>query len=555
MANLDELLNRAADLFDKGDKDGACMLAEQALELDADCAIAYQVLGMTYSSRHEPYQAIELLTHALSLKPDMVPALCDLGVAHTLLGENDAAIDAFEAALRLCPDHVSSRFNLAQVWLQQGRFEEGWQEFEWRWQTGQVARPELPRPRWDGREPVGKSILVHSEQGMGDTIQFVRLLPLLKERGARVVFACQKPLHRLLNDIDGVDEWYPIDQEAPITFDWVAALMSLPGLLGIHREERIPRDVPYIYAEPERIELWRQKLASLPGLKVGLNWRGKSTYTKNRLRSIPFEKLAPLAQEGVSLISLHRGEGEADLEAHRELIPVTVFPDLDADAPFVDTAAIMRNLDLIITSDTVTPHLAGALGCPVWLALSTSSDWRFLEGRADSPWYPTMRIFRQNSFNRWEPVIERIAKELRREKAKAQSIDFGEPSAMPEVPVSAGELIDKITILQIKSERIHDEQKLENVRRELQVLQRMRAETVPDHPDLEELVAELKQVNEKLWEIEDNVRTCEREGDFGERFIELARSVYKTNDHRAVVKRRMNELLGSNLVEEKSYVD
>lgn len=551
---FDALLSRAARLFDQGDKDEACHLAEQALEQNPDCAMAYQILGMTYSSRLQPFQAIDLLTHALSLQPDLVPALCDLGAAYTLLGQSDSALAAFESAIRLCPDHASSHFNRAQLWLKAGRFREGWLEYEWRWRTKLVTRPTVPRPHWAGGDPQGRAILVHTEQGFGDTIQFIRMLPLLKQRGARVVFACQKPLHRLLEGIDGVDEWYPIDEEAPITFDVTVSLMSLPGMLGIDREDLIPGPLPYLCADPERVARWRKRVESLPGLKVGVNWAGKTTHARNKLRSMPLERLAPLAQEGVSLVSLHKGDGEAEIEAHRERVPMSVFSDLDADAPFVDTAALMMNLDLIVSVDTVTWHLAGALGRPVWLALSTAADWRHLDGRSDSPWYPNTRCFQQNSFGHWESVVDTMARELQREKAKVQAhVDLGQAKIMPKVPVSVGELVDKITILQIKSARIGDEGKRCNVRRELAELTRLREQYVPEDPALAELIAELKQINEQLWEIEDEIRVCERNGDFSQRFIELARSVYKTNDQRMAIKREINALLGSALVEEKSY--
>ncbi len=216
-------------------------------------------------------------------------------------------------------------------------------------------------------------------------------------------------------------------------------------------------------------------------------------------------------------------------------------------APFMDTAAVLKNLDLFITSDTAVAHLAGALGVPVWMALSTTPDWRWLTHREDNPWYPSMRIFRQTTHMAWGPVFERVANELRAlvpGRARTPSVN---------IAIAPGELIDKITILEIKAERIHDAAKLAHVRAELSALREARDRSIFDGEGLGLLAGELKAINESLWQIEDDIRACEREADFRPRFIELARSVYEQNDRRAVVKRRINERLGAEIIEEKSY--
>ncbi len=462
-----------------------------------------------------------------------------------MLGDADRAMRCYEAALRIKPDHPYSRFNRGLALLQTGNFKDGWVEYEWRWRTGEVSSPDLPRPRWDGSSPVGRSILVHTEQGMGDTIQFIRLLPLLKQRGARVVFACQKPLHQLLATIDGVDEWFPIDEPADINFDCCVPLMSLPSLLGIDSEAAIPNTVPYVSAEPQRVDRWRERIALLPGLKVGLNWQGRPDQRIAPLRLIPLEKFAPLAQlENVTLVSLQKGEGEQQIEPNRDRMPLTVLDGLDADAAFVDTAAVMQHLDLIITSDTSVAHLAGAMGRPVWVLLSKASEWRFMLDRSDSPWYPTMRLFRQSSFGEWDPVIDQIVEELEQ---------FGhQASAPPMILVSVGELIDKITILQIKQQRIADDAQFENINCELDLLSEVQ-QSIPGIADVAELAAELKSINERLWDVEDQIRERDAAGDFGESFVKLARAVYETNDRRSEVKRQINERVGSALVEVKAY--
>jgi hypothetical protein len=243
-------------------------------------------------------------------------------------------------------------------------------------------------------------------------LQFVRLLRPLKAMAGRVVLACQKPLHPLLRSLPYVDEWFPVDEPGQITFDLYSPLLSLPGLMGID-EQTIPRDVPYIAAEPERVERWRRRIRELPGFKIGLCWQGSPTFKTDSLRSIALEHFAPLTRiPSVTLVSLQKGVGTEQIEPNRQRVPLRTFDNLDRDAAFVDTAAVMQHLDLVITSDTAVAHLAGAMGRPVWLLLPRGGDWRWLEERADSPWYPTMRLFRQRAFGDWSVVFQEVADAL-----------------------------------------------------------------------------------------------------------------------------------------------
>jgi hypothetical protein len=245
----------------------------------------------------------------------------------------------------------------------------------------------------------------------------------------------------------------------------------------------------------------------------------------------------------------------------------TLGADFDAGADaFLDTAAVMENLDLVITSDTSIAHLAGALGRPVWIALRRMPDWRWQVEREDSPWYPTARLFRQQSAGDWEDVFGRVAAELeqvlagerdRLRPVRKGAVSLSSPpaptSTEPAVPIAFGELVDKITILQIKAERLTDSGKLGNVHHELELLLAARRSLATSVVGLDELCLELKHVNELLWDVEDHIRECERCDEFGPRFVELARSVYKTNDRRSDLKRRINHLVNSAIVEEKSY--
>jgi hypothetical protein len=462
------------------------------------------------------------------------------------LGQPEGAVACYSRALELKPDYDEARRNRSLVRLLLADYDRGWADYELRWGAAGLPVRAVNRPLWDGGPLNGRTILLHAEQGLGDTIQFARYVPLVKAKGGTVVLACQKPLLRLLAALPGVDRLVPQADTLP-NFDIHAPLLSLPCILGTTSTDTIPASVPYLRAEAALVTRWREKLAAIPGHKVGIAWQGSKSFKADQLRSVPLERFAPLAEvPGVTLISLQKGHGSEQLA--QVSFPVTELPGLDEESgPFMDTAAVMTCLDLVISTDTAIPHLAGALNVPCWMATPFSPDWRWLLDREDSPWYPSLRLFRKPTLRDWEPVFRRIAAELRARVGAPH-----EPPAI-QAPTAPGELIDKITILQIKSERIGDAAKLRNVSVELRTLLATRDALIPASGRLDELSAQLKAVNEELWVVEDDIRFCERQGDFGPRFIELARSVYRLNDRRAALKRQINVLLGSRLIEEKGY--
>jgi hypothetical protein len=349
-----------------------------------------------------------------------------------------------------------------------------------------------------------------------------------------------------------------------------APLLSLPRIFGT-TTQNVPTDVPYLRPDPELAERWQRRLASIQGFKIGISWKGNPQYRRDNQRSVALEQFAPLARvPGVALVSLQKVHGREQLRAAP--FPVAELEGLDEQSgPFMDTTAVMSSLDLVVSIDSAISHLAGALAVPCWVALPVTPDWRWLMGRDDSPWYPSVRLFRAARVADWGPVFDRMARELAtRVAAKPASRQSPVEKQKPEVggrlpagdcrlteavtvEIAPGELIDKITILQIKAQRITDADKLRNVRAELATLSATRDRALPAVPGLAALTAELRAINESLWVIEDDIRRCEREQDFGPRFVELARSVYHQNDRRAAVKRRINELLGSTLREEKQY--
>jgi hypothetical protein len=275
--------------------------------------------------------------------------------------------------------------------------------------------PSFPRPRWNGEPLDAKTILLAAEQGLGDTLQFVRYAPLLRKRCAKVIVACQKTLIPLLSNTPGIDQLFPPAVELP-HFDVWASLVSLPGIMGTTLET-IPADIPYLFPVKELVEHWQRDLQARPGFKIGICWQGNPDYKADRERSIPLLEFAPLARvPGVQLISLQKGHGaEQFAQVSAEFSVIDLASRLDVSSgPFMDTAAVIKQLDLVITADTAIAHLAGGLGAPVWIALPYVAHWCWLWGRDDSPWYPSARLFRQTERGNWKSVFSRMADGLTR---------------------------------------------------------------------------------------------------------------------------------------------
>ncbi len=347
-------------LWERERLDEAASLAQGVIEESPDNAIAWQTLGLVASKQFRQDDAIRAFEKALSIRPDLILSHNYLGICFNQLGRYDEALHQYEATLKLQPGNPHAHFNRALAWLAEGRFHDGWVDYEWRFRTGQTQRPIIPRPQWDGSPLAGRGLMIHSEQGMGDVLQFIRLLPLIKCQGARIVFACQKPLQNLLSRCEGIDEWFPIDEPASINFDFHIPLLSLPGLLGIN-DDNCPKAVPYVYPDPEKVEHWKPELDRIPGFKIGLGWQGSTTFRGDQLRSIPLKYYAPLVKiPSVTLISLQKSDG---LDQLKDLAPEFRIESLDkldeSGGAFMDTAAIIKHLDLVITSDTALAHLAG----------------------------------------------------------------------------------------------------------------------------------------------------------------------------------------------------
>jgi tetratricopeptide (TPR) repeat protein len=391
----------------------------RALEIKPDSAIAHNNLGNALQIEGKLNEAVDCYRRALELDPAYALALCNLGLVLQWQRKLDEAIACYEQALQIEPSHAMAHFNRSFLWLLQGDFERGWPEYEWRWKTGRVMERGLSQPQWQGDSLGERTILLYAEQGLGDTFQFIRYAALVKKRNpaATVVLEVNQPLIKILERCPGIDRLVAGGDELP-RFDVQCALASLPGVFQT-TVETILADIPYLFADPRLVEQWRETLKTLSGYRIGINWRGRAGIGPWRQRDLPIELFAALGNiEGVRLVSLQKEDTESKVQGPKSNVKaqstILDLGEIDTEhGPFMDTAAIMMNLDLVITSDTSVAHLAGALGVPVWVALPLTSDWRWLMDRRDSPWYPTMRLFRQRKIGDWSEVFEEIEVALR----------------------------------------------------------------------------------------------------------------------------------------------
>lgn len=405
-------------LIEMGKLGQATVMLRQAVRLCPQLAEAHNNLGLALAEQGRSAEAETCYRQALRIKPNYADAHANVGSTLRDEGKLEEALACYQLALWLNPDSPSAHWNRSLLLLQMGQFREGWAEYEWRWKRPKAPvygcrRRTFPQPLWDGSPLAGRTILIHMEQGLGDMIHFIRYASLLRQAGGHVIVECPDFLMPILSRSPGITRLVAEGSPLP-DFDVHCPLLSLPGLLGTSLET-IPATIPYLFADPNLVEHWRQRLRPLNRLKIGIAWQGNPHHKWDRHRSIPLAEFEVLGQQaGVQLINLQRGPGldQVPTVAKRFVIH-QLAAELDATTGgFMDTAAIMMNLDLVITPDTAIAHLAGALGVPVWVTLSTIADWRWLHRRQDSPWYPTMRLFHQSQLGDWTTVFTRLAAEV-----------------------------------------------------------------------------------------------------------------------------------------------
>lgn len=398
---------------DQGRLDDAVACFRHALALRSDYAEAHSNLARALRHRGDPLSASEHALRALALNPALVKTYGVLGNCYLDEGNIEAVFEILHRGLARAPEDAELNWNLSIVELLRGHFPQAWNRYEWRFRTNPELERPFRQPRWDGAVHPGKRLLVHAEQGLGDTIQFARYLPLVKARvgdAMEIVFECQRPLARLLRGLPGIDRLVvrEDDERVAAPFDLHIPLLSLPTLFGTTLDT-IPALSP-LAADSDEAQQWTARLGKLSGFKVGLVWAGNPDHRGDRQRSMTLSQLAPLADlDGVRLLSLQKGR-ETEIREHGASLNIIELGSQFSD--FTATAAAIANLDLVVSVDTACAHLAAALGKPTWILLPFSPDWRWLLARTDSPWYPGVRLFRQPQRGDWDSVVHAVAQAL-----------------------------------------------------------------------------------------------------------------------------------------------
>jgi len=436
----------------------AIQLYQKALDSNPDSYELYYCLGNAFRSIENYENAIDALEKALNISPANPTIMIDLANTLHMVDEYERALELYQKSLdinpqclnaaynvgytlkqcgditntralfersielhtktiELRPDYAMPHFSCALSYLTLGNFELGWPEYEYRWQAYNETPKQFAQPTWEGQSLEGKRILLYAEQGFGDTFQFIRYGKVLKDMGAHVIVQTQHRLKNIISLCPYLDEVVSDREQLP-PFDYHIALMSIPMVLKT-TVETVPSEIPYLHAKEELCKEWEQKLVQDKKLKVGICWQGNKQYRSTLIKkvvadkSIGLETFKPLASiPNVSLYSLQKVNGTEQLDTV-EHMDITTFGTFDEDAgPFMDTAAIIKHLDLVITIDTSIGHLAAGLGADVWIILPFPADWRWLLDRNDTPWYPNVKLFRQPERGDWKSVMSQVVKEL-----------------------------------------------------------------------------------------------------------------------------------------------
>jgi Tfp pilus assembly protein PilF len=559
--------NLGAILKMQGKLEEASRHTNKALELNPGNPDAHNNAGIIHKDLGRIEASISAHERAIELKPGFPEAYLNLGNSLQEAGNLASAIAAFGKAIALKPGYLEASWNLSQAMLLMGNYPNGWELYDCRAIKANepihpIAIPSCPAWSRDLKSCRYK-LLVVSEQGLGDTLQFMRYVIALRKHGFQVSLCAQPKLHSLIQNSEIDPSPLTPDQAREVTDGQWMPLLSVPRCLEVSPENPIITK-PYIKTTDELVGKWKGILSAEQRPIIGINWQGNPSHEKRNCigRSLPLETFAAIATKtNATLLSLQKGFGSEQLEtcSFRDRF-VRSQNQVNDTWDFLETAAIIANCELVITSDTSVAHLAGGMGKTTWLLLKKVPEWRWgLEGDTTF-WYPSMRLFRQRERGNWNEVMERVAEAFQEHfgngSVPTQPAAASQPAIKPEAiqdilaPISLGELIDKITILQIKTQHLQGTA-LENVKKELEALEITLSNLQPDIDH--KLIQRLKEINQDLWKIEDKIRDQERQQSFGATFIELARSVYQQNDRRAAIKREINTTCGSTFVEEKSY--
>ena len=411
--HVEAMNNMGLALLEQRKIDDAIMSFKQVVAVRPDCVAAYYNLGNAYRRRNDLAAAIDYFHIALSHAPDDADILTNLGATLQMQGDLEQALQYHRKALEAVPDYAQARWNASLAQLLMGNFAEGLENYEWRWKNPELKLHQqiYDRPLWLGQEPiVGKTILLHPEQGFGDVIQFCRYARLLAQQGTHVLLVAPPPLLPLIEGLEDVDRILKSGDPMP-AFDYHCPLLSLPFAFKT-TINTIPAYSRYLHANASRVDTWQTKLGPQTRMRIGLVWSGQPAHVNDRNRSIPLKHFARLLSDRAEFYSLQKDVRTEDRTFLQELPSLIHYGDDLQD--FADTAALIECLDLVICVDTSVAHLAGALGKPVWILLPFIPDWRWLLERRDSPWYPSATLYRQPAIGDWHSVIDAIYENLHR---------------------------------------------------------------------------------------------------------------------------------------------
>ena len=386
--------------------DAAIDSYKQALKIKPDYAEAYYNMGVALNDKGNPKAAIESYKQGLKIKPDYAEAYNNIGIVLKDQGDLEAAIDSYKQAININPDYAEAYYNLSLLHLLRGNLDEGFKYHEWRLKIKKpTAAPVRTNLIWDGEQSLsGKHFVVYEEQGLGDIIQFCRYLPVLEQKGANVTFKVKSNLHALLQTMDSKTSLNTrLPEENKIDFE--LPMMSLPLALKT-TVETIPAQIPYLYADDQRKKRWNEKLGNKTVTRIGLVWSGSTWHKNDHNRSLLLNQLTSLLVLPVEFHSLQKEVREIDIKTLTDFPKINQHQDDLLD--FSDTAALIDEMDLVISVDTAVAHLSGAMGKKTFILLPYSPDYRWMLDRADSPWYPTATLFRQPSVGDWDSVISEI---------------------------------------------------------------------------------------------------------------------------------------------------
>ncbi|MGA3067779.1 MAG: tetratricopeptide repeat-containing glycosyltransferase family protein [Tepidisphaeraceae bacterium] len=398
--------NLATTLKDTGKHDEVIAAFRQAIVLRPNFPAAQCNLGNALRDHGQLNEAVAAYHEAISRDPTYAEAHCNLGIALQDLGRPDEAMHEYRASIALNPNYPDPHWNLSLMLLTAGQFAQGWEEFEWRLRVPALKlNRDFPQPYWDGSNQPGQTLLIYTEGGFGDAIHFIRLVPLISERVGKIILECQPELLRLFENFPGIDHCVARGHPLP-RFDSRIPLQSLPRILSL-RLENIPATVPYLNPPRQSVESWEARLPRDGRKKIGLRWAGSPSPRSKRSTAI--DLFAPLARiPNLRFFSLQKGP-----ESNQSAPPGMDLNDYTNDlTDFAESAALIQNLDLVISVDTSIAHLAGSLAKPIWVLIPSRPDFRWLLDRQDTRWYPTMRLFRQNPGENWDSVIPRLAAAL-----------------------------------------------------------------------------------------------------------------------------------------------